>query len=59
MKNWDVCAGEAILKSVGGVLTDKNNEPIYYQEEKSKWFVDKGAIASISKEKHDRVMKSL
>lgn len=59
MKKWDICAGEAIIKSIGGIVTDSKNQGIQYKEEKSTWACSKGVIASISMEKHTRVTKVL
>jgi len=56
MKKWDICAGEAILRSIGGIVTDSTNEIIQYKEEKSTWNCFNGVIASISSEKHSRVV---
>lgn len=59
MKKWDICAGEAILSSVGGVVSDSKNSKIEYKEDKSTWLCKDGVIASISKEKHQRIFKHL
>ena len=59
MKRWDICAGEAILRSVGGVVTDGTNEQIKYHAEKDLWPCSKGVVSSISSEKHKRVMDAL
>lgn len=59
MKRWDICAGEAILKSVGGIVVGGDNKPLTYEEEKGKSVIAQGVIASVSKDKHDRVMNKL
>jgi len=59
MKRWDICAGEAILRAVGGVVTDADNKTIVYEEPREKWPCSRGVIATITNEKHQRVMESL
>lgn len=56
MKNWDICAPEAILRSAGGVVTDQFNVPLHLGEEKSTWLCAKGVVASITQEKHNKLM---
>jgi len=59
MKRWDICAGEAILRAVGGVVSDADNKDIVYEEPREKWQCSRGVIATINKEKHQRVMEAL
>lgn len=56
MKNWDICACEAILRSIGGVVSDANNDPLYYGGEPGTWACEKGVIMTISAERHKSIM---
>lgn len=33
IKKWDICAGDAILRALGGKMTDKYNNPIDYSDD--------------------------
>lgn len=33
LSSWDICAGEALIKAIGGVVTDKKHKPIEYSED--------------------------
>ena len=46
IKKWDICAGDAILKSVGGRLTDLSDDQIEYRASSSPVLVD-GLLATI------------
>ena len=43
---WDVCASEAIIKSMGGYYTDQRGQPIIYDPEKS-YVNDVGTITTM------------
>ena len=49
IKTWDLCAGHALLKSVGGDITDKDGKPLVYSAETPKF--KNGLIASLDKDK--------
>jgi len=49
IKTWDLCAGHALLKSVGGDITDKDGKPLKYTKGTPKF--TNGLIASLDKEK--------
>lgn len=59
MKKWDICAGEALIRSMKGIVTDSKNEEIQYDEEKSTWPCSLGVIISVSSDKHKCVMRTL
>ncbi len=48
---WDICAGHAILSSMGGVMTDYYGNDIDY----SKPMLDNGFIASDTLERIDKL----
>lgn len=51
IKKWDVCAGNAVLKAVGGRMSTLNNEDIDYSNEKEE-VVKSGILAAVFG--HDR-----
>jgi inositol monophosphatase 3 len=46
IKKWDVCAGHAILKALGGRVTTMKNEPIKYGA-KDQVLIKDGLLASL------------
>lgn len=57
IKKWDICAGDAILKAVGGEMTTLTNKPINYTSENGE--VNKeGILASVmSHDKYYEIFK--
>lgn len=46
IKKWDTCAGDAILRSLGGAMLDLSGEPLKYSE-KEPILNKKGLVASV------------
>lgn len=46
IKKWDVCAGHAILNSLGGEITTLKNGPITYKPD-DKFIIEDGLLASL------------
>ncbi|XP_055615250.1 putative inositol monophosphatase 3 [Toxorhynchites rutilus septentrionalis] len=52
IKKWDICAGNAILNSVGGKMTDLRNQEILYGDKE--YFVNKhGLLATATETTHE------
>lgn len=47
IKKWDICAGNAIINSLGGKMTTKYNEEIDYSSD-TNVKIENGLIASIN-----------
>jgi len=45
LNKWDICAGEALLKSIGGTMMSTSHEKFSYNEEKSTWACKQGFLA--------------
>jgi 3'-phosphoadenosine 5'-phosphosulfate (PAPS) 3'-phosphatase len=46
---WDSCAGEAIVKSMGGYFKTPKGEDIIYNEEREKTANKEGMVAALEK----------
>jgi len=57
-KKWDTCAPEAILRSVGGVLTDIHGKPYTYEAQVARDNLH-GLIAACNQTVHQRVVQAL
>eukprot|EP00483_Globobulimina_turgida_P004674 UN04683 len=57
IKTWDLCAGHALLKSVGGDITDKDGKALRYRKGHAKF--KNGLIASLDKDKIQQYAKVL
>ena len=58
IKKWDLCAANALLNAVGGVMTTRRGEMIDYSLSSDAEVKD-GIVAVRSKENHQNYMKSL
>ncbi len=56
-KRWDTCAPEAILRELGGVMSDREGRDIVYRP--SGDMLNQSLVACMSKELHSRVIASL
>jgi 3'(2'), 5'-bisphosphate nucleotidase len=56
-KRWDTCAPEAILRELGGVMTDKDGHNIQYR--KTGDMLNTSLIASLDRQLHKRVIENL
>lgn len=43
-KYWDMCASEALLLSMMGVVTDANKKPLIYDHTKNNFTIREGII---------------
>jgi len=57
IKIWDLCAGHALLKAVGGDITDKNGETLKYNKDTPKF--KNGLIAALDNNKIKEYAKKL
>lgn len=56
IKKWDICAGNAILNSIGGRMTNLQGEDIDYSSNSP--LNDKGLLATIS-DNHDNYISKI
>ena len=56
IKKWDLLAGDAILRAMGGRLTTLNNEDIQYQDS-AQYKIDAGLLATM--QHHDHYLQEL
>lgn len=56
IKKWDICAGHAILRALGGAMTTLNDEPISYGPSESEVNKD-GLLATLAD--HEKYMERL
>ncbi len=47
---WDSCAGEAIIKGMGGYYVDFKNRPLIYDDKQKNYLNGEGQICTLSKD---------
>lgn len=56
-KKWDTCAGEALLLSLGGVLSDIKGQEYIYNEKEDNFMNTDGIIAMMDRKKYYEVLE--
>lgn len=54
-KYWDLCAGEALLQAMMGVVCDANNRPLIYDHTKTSFTIKEGILVHKNKRVHECV----
>ena len=58
-KYWDMCAGEALLQSMMGVVCDANHKPLIYDHTRDDFTVDGGIVISKNRKVFDCAIERL
>lgn len=58
-KYWDLCAGEALMSSMMGVVCDANHKPLEYDHTASDYTIREGIIISKNKKVFDTAIERL
>lgn len=58
IKKWDLCAGNAILNSLGGKMTDFQGKSIIYLNDKN-YVQSNGVLATFSTPNHEKYIQKL
>lgn len=58
-KYWDLCAGEALMQSMMGVVCDANHKPLKYDHTESDFTIRQGIVISKNKKVFDTAMERL
>jgi len=56
-KKWDTCAGEALIRALGGKVTDSSGQELEHLEPKSTWMNEKGIVAYLTPDERYSLMK--
>lgn len=56
---WDSCAGEAIIKSMGGCFTTTSNSEIVYNPYSKDTHNKEGMVVTLDKDLHERCLSVL
>ena len=55
---WDSCAGEAIVKAMGGIFTNQLGEDIDYDPSKADYQNKEGNIGTFDSEMHKQIIEA-
>ena len=58
-KYWDLCAGEALLQSMMGVVCDAANKPLVYDDTATDFTIQEGIVISKNKKVFDTAQERL
>ena len=58
-KYWDLCAGEALMQSMMGVVCDANHKPLEYDHTADDFTINQGIIISKNKKVFDTAIERL
>lgn len=58
-KYWDLCAGEALMQSMMGVVCDANHKPLEYDHTADDFTIDQGIVISKNKKVFDTAIERL
>ena len=62
-KFWDMCASDALIKSMNGVVTDAKGNDLEYDDSKNNFTIKSGIIVAKNKKTYEvceeRIMKKL
>lgn len=46
---WDICAGEALIQSMMGIVCDSDHKPLYYDEDAKDFTIYNGILIAKNK----------
>ena len=58
-KYWDMCAGEALIQSMMGVVCDANHKPLEYDHKADDFTIKEGIVISKNKKVFDTAIDRL
>lgn len=58
-KYWDLCAGEALLQSMMGVVCDSNHKPLIYDHTRKDFTIENGIVVAKNKKVFDTAIERL
>ena len=53
LKFWDMCAGEALIQSMMGVVCDANHKPLIYDHTLGDYTINEGIVVAKNKKAFD------
>lgn len=53
---WDTCAGEALIRALGGQVTGLRNEKIEYNPKDSSFYNQDSVICTLDPRSHERIL---
>lgn len=53
---WDTCAGEALIRAIGGQVTGLRNEKIEYDPNNKNYYNEDSVICTLDERSHERIL---